>query len=156
MTNSEVAGTRSENITRAEASDRSDLISTTSYEVVLDLTSTGPTFTTTTTAVFACTTPGANTWIDLIAPTVESVVLNGESLSTAKVVQGARILLPNLAATNTLVVTAQGKYMNTGEGLHRFIDPVDNETYLYTQFESADARRMYACFEQPDLKATFT
>ena len=57
---------------------------------------------------------------------------------------------------NTVVVTAQGKYMNTGEGLHRFIDPVDDQTYLYTQFESADARRMYACFEQPDLKATFT
>jgi aminopeptidase N len=156
MTITEATGSRSENITRAEASERSDLISTTSYEVVLDLTSSGPTFATTTTALFACTTPGAHTWIDLIAPRVESVTLNGIELPVAEVVQGARILLPNLEVTNTLVVVAQGKYMNTGEGLHRFVDPVDNETYLYTQFESADARRMYACFEQPDLKATFT
>jgi len=156
MTITEATGSRSENITRAEASERSDLISTTSYEVVLDLTSSGPTFATTTTALFACTTPGAHTWIDLIAPKVESVTLNGIELPVAEVVQGARILLPNLEVTNTLVVVAQGKYMNTGEGLHRFVDPVDNETYLYTQFESADARRMYACFEQPDLKATFT
>ncbi len=156
MPNSDTSGSRSENITRAEASERSELISVTSYDVVLDLTSSGPTFATTTTAVFACKSPGAQTWIDLIVPAVESVRLNGTQLSVAEVVQGARILIPHLEEMNTLVVKAQGKYMNTGEGLHRFIDPVDNETYLYTQFESADARRMYACFEQPDLKATFT
>ena len=46
--------------------------------------------------------------------------------------------------------------MNTGEGLHRFVDPVDNAVYLYSQFETADAKRLYACFDQPDLKATFT
>jgi aminopeptidase N len=73
----------------------------------------------------------------------------------AEVVRGGRILLPELAKDNTVTIVAQCRYMNTGEGLHRFVDPVDNETYLYTQFESADARRMYACFEQPDLKATF-
>ena len=52
--------------------------------------------------------------------------------------------------------TADLLYTNTGEGLHRFIDPLDGETYLYSQFETADAKRMYACFDQPDLKATFT
>jgi len=156
MTIPEATSSRSENITRAEASERSGLISVTSYEVDLDLTSSGPTFVTTTTAVFACTTPSAHTWIDLIAASVDSVTLNGVDLPVADVFQGARITLSHLEAMNTLVVVAQGKYMNTGEGLHRFVDPVDNETYLYTQFESADARRMYACFEQPDLKATFT
>ncbi len=45
--------------------------------------------------------------------------------------------------------------MNTGEGLHRFVDPVDGEVYLYSQFEVADSRRVFAVFEQPDLKATF-
>jgi len=156
MNDTQALDSRSENITRAEAALRSQLISVTSYDVVLDVTSTGPTFPTETTVVFACNEPGASTWIDLIAPEVNSVVLNGTPLDVSSVVKGARIELPNLEAMNTAVISAQGKFMNTGEGLHRFVDPVDNETYLYTQFESADARRMYACFEQPDLKATFT
>jgi aminopeptidase N len=144
-----------ENITRAEAKDRSSLIESRAYDVVLDLTTGEQTFNTITTATFGCRQPGAQTWIDLIAPTVHSVVLNGVALDVAQAVDGSRITLPNLAADNTVVITAAGAYMNTGEGLHRFVDPVDDETYLYTQFESADARRMYACFEQPDLKATF-
>ena len=144
-----------ENITRAEAADRSALLNSHSYEVLLDLTQPGDTFISTTTATFDCRKPGESSWIDLIAPSVRSVVLNGTELDVATVVSGARIALPNLQAANTVVITADCAYMNTGEGLHRFVDPVDNETYLYTQFESADARRMYACFEQPDLKATF-
>ena len=55
-----------------------------------------------------------------------------------------------------LVVDADLLYTNTGEGLHRFVDPLDGETYLYSQFETADAKRMFACFDQPDLKAAFT
>ena len=144
-----------ENITRAEAAQRSQILRTTSYAVDLDLSGTGPTFRTRTTAVFQCVTPGASSWIDLISPSVHSVSLNGEELDVASVFDGARIRLDHLAVDNTVVIDAEGVYMNTGEGLHRFIDPVDNQTYLYTQFESADARRMYACFEQPDLKATF-
>lgn len=155
MTDTATTESRSENITRAEAAERSQLISVTSYEVVLDVTSSGPTFSTDTTAVFACSTPGSSTWIDLIAPEIEKVTLNGHELDLKDVVQGSRILLPALESMNTVRVEARGKFMNTGEGLHRFVDPVDRETYLYTQFESADARRMYACFEQPDLKATF-
>ena len=144
-----------ENITRAEARDRSALRHSQSYEVPLDLTQPGDTYESATTATFECRTPGASSWIDLIAPSVRSVVLNGVELPIAEVVSGARISLPDLQASNTVVITADCAYMNTGEGLHRFVDPVDDETYLYTQFESADARRMYACFEQPDLKATF-
>ncbi|MBU6245078.1 MAG: aminopeptidase N [Actinomycetales bacterium] len=144
-----------ENLTRAEAQERAALIATTSYEVDLDLSGTGDTFLTRTTASFTCRQPGASTWIDLIAPAVRSVQLNGRDLDVAEVVDGARIMLPGLAESNTVVIEADGHYMNTGEGLHRFVDPVDGETYLHTQFESADARRVYACFEQPDLKATF-
>ena len=65
------------------------------------------------------------------------------------------IPLRGLAQRNVLVVDADCRYSNTGEGLHRFVDPVDNEVYLYSQFETADAKRMFACFDQPDLKATF-
>ena len=144
-----------ENITRSEAHERAQHLQSQSYEVVLDLTGDGPTFRSVTTASFGCRTPGSDSWIDLIAPNVHSVVLNGRELDLESVRYGARIILPGLEAHNTVVVDADCAYMNTGEGLHRFVDPVDGETYLYTQFESADARRMYACFEQPDLKATF-
>ena len=146
---------KNENITRAEAQERSELIDVDSYSVDLDLTGTGPTFRSTTTCIFESNEPGATTWIDLIASNVQSVTLNGRELNPGDVVTGARITLPDLARDNTVTIVANCTYMNTGEGLHRFVDPVDDETYLYTQFESADARRMYACFEQPDLKATF-
>ena len=147
-----MAGT--ENITRAETQERAAAVAVQGYEVDLDLTGTDSTYTSTTTVRFAATTP--RTWIDLIADSVTSLELNGEALDPSAAFDGARITLDGLAAENVLTVRAQCVYMNTGEGLHRFIDPVDNETYLYTQFESADARRMYACFEQPDLKGTFT
>jgi aminopeptidase N len=97
---------------------------------------------------------GNSTWVDYIAPVVTSIELNGESIDLSAH-DGYRIQLSGLKAHNTLVVTGESKYMNTGEGLHRFIDPVDNEIYLYSQFEIADARRVYACFDQPDQKATY-
>jgi aminopeptidase N len=143
----------SPNITRSEAADRARLISVDGYEVELDLTTGADTFGMRTRVTFDCADPGASTWIDLIAPTVRSAVLNGREIKDG--FDGFRLPLPGLAAHNELVIDADGAYMNTGEGLHRFVDPVDSETYLYTQFETADSRRMYACFEQPDLKATF-
>ena len=147
--------TTGENLTRAEAADRSSIISVETYPVELDVTPTGPTFHTTTTITFTCSEPGEATWIDLIAPEVTRIELNGIDIDHTFAYNGARITLASTSTHNTVVVEANGAFMNTGEGLHRFIDPVDNETYLYTQFESADARRMYACFEQPDLKAVF-
>lgn len=146
----------SENLTRAEAAERSTLIEVDGYDVDLDLTTGPDTFTSITTVVFTCHEPGADTWIDLIAPEVESITLNGRALDPAAHFDGARIQLTDLEPANALAIRAKCAYMRTGEGLHRFVDPVDDEVYLYTQFESADARRMYACFEQPDLKAPFT
>ena len=143
-----------ENLTRAEARERASVVRTESYEVALDLTTGPTTFTSRTTARFAAT-PGASTFIDLIAPTVHEVTLNGRALDVAAVFADSRIPLDDLAADNELVVVADAAYMNTGEGLHRFVDPVDDEVYLYSQFEVADSRRVFAVFEQPDLKATF-
>ncbi|GAA4625848.1 aminopeptidase N [Cellulomonas oligotrophica] len=144
-----------ENLTRAEAAERASLVTTRSYDVALDLTTSPKTFVSRTVARFSAT-PGASTFIDLIAPAVHEVVLNGRALDPADVVADSRIRLDGLAEENELLVVAECAYMHTGEGLHRFVDPVDDEVYLYSQFEVADSRRVFAVFEQPDLKATFT
>jgi len=148
------------NLHRDEAAERARLLHVASYDVELDLTDGAgapdeTTFATTSRVRFACTEPGAATHLELTAPTLHEVLLNGESLDVSAVFDGNRILLSDLAADNELVVRADGAYMRTGEGLHRFTDPTDSSVYLYTQFETFDAHRMYACFDQPDLKATF-
>ncbi|MGG7463764.1 aminopeptidase N [Plantibacter sp. YIM 135347] len=143
-----------ENLTRVEAQERKALVDTAHYEVVLDLTTGAETFRSTTTVRFAAK-PGSSTFIDAITRTVHSVTLNGVELDPAVVSDGIRIQLDDLAEHNELVVDADAVYMNTGEGLHRFVDPVDGEVYLYSQFEVPDSRRVFAVFEQPDLKATF-
>ncbi|MBO9553639.1 aminopeptidase N [Cellulomonas sp.] len=143
-----------ENLTRAEARERAAVVTTQSYDVTLDLSTSPTTFGSRTVVRFGAT-PGASTFIDLIAPAVHEVTLNGRTLDVAHVFADSRIRLDDLAAENELIVVADAAYMNTGEGLHRFVDPVDDEVYLYSQFEVADSRRVFAVFEQPDLKATF-
>ncbi|WP_226345255.1 aminopeptidase N [Agilicoccus flavus] len=145
-----------QNLTRDETRERARLLDVSSYDVDLDVTAGDHTFPTTSTVRFTCTEPGASSWIDFVGESVGSVRLNGVDLDPEGHYDGARITLPDLAAENELAVSATGRYMNTGEGLHRFVDPVDDEVYLYTQFEVADCRRVFAVFEQPDLKATFT
>ncbi|WP_190020710.1 aminopeptidase N [Streptomyces hiroshimensis] len=150
-----------ENLTREEARERARLLAVDAYEVALDLRSAVAagqehrTFRSVTTVRFRCTEPGAATFADLLAPAVTAVTLNGRALDPAAVFDGSRIALTDLAAENVLVVDASCAYSRTGEGLHRFEDPEDGEVYLYTQYEPADARRVFANFEQPDLKAPF-
>ena len=144
-----------ENLTRKEASERASIVSVESYSVEIDLTQGSELFGSTTRVRFSAK-EGASTFIDAITGAVHSVVLNGKVLEPTEVSDGIRIQLPSLEKENELVVVAQGKYTNTGEGLHRFVDPVDQEVYLYTQFEVPDSRRMFAVFEQPDLKASFS
>ena len=144
-----------QNLTRLEATDRSATVHTRSYDVTLDLTRGETVFGSSTTVRFT-STQGSSTFIDLIAPVVHSISLNGRALDPAEVYADSRITLTGLAADNELVVVADCAYMHTGEGLHRFTDPADGETYLYSQFEVPDSRRVFAVFEQPDLKASFT
>ena len=144
-----------ENLTRVEAIERAELVEVQSYTVDLDLLKGEEVFGAKTTVKFTSNMIGASTFIDAITKTVHRVTLNGTDLDVAKVSDGVRIQLDNLQAENELVVVSDNPYMHTGEGLHRFVDPVDNEVYLYTQFEVPDSRRMFAVFEQPDLKATF-
>ncbi|MBR7827397.1 aminopeptidase N [Actinospica sp. MGRD01-02] len=148
------------NLTRSEAARRAELLRVSTYRVSLDLGNAkdleARTFLSTSTIEFFCAEPGASTFLDLIAPSVRSVTLNGVPLDPAEVFADSRVRLDGLQAENTVTVVADCAYSRTGEGLHRFADPADGRVYLYTQFEPADARRLYANFEQPDLKASFT
>ncbi len=143
------------NLTRDEATRRSSVISRVhSYDVTLDLTTGERTFASRSAVGFDAT-EGASTFVEIAADTVRAATLNGRPVDLGGY-DGGRLELTDLAATNSLVVEADCLYSHTGEGLHRFVDRVDGEVYLYSQFETYDAHRMYACFDQPDLKATLT
>ncbi|MBB5957674.1 aminopeptidase N [Saccharothrix tamanrassetensis] len=148
------------NLTRDQAQQRAALLEVDSYRIELDLTDGGgkpgsDTFRSTTTVVFRSRTPGASSWVDIVAAIVHRAVLNGVELDVSGYREEDGLPLPDLAEVNELTVEADCRYMNTGEGLHRFVDPVDGGVYLYSQFETADAKRMFACFDQPDLKSVY-
>ncbi|MDQ0732232.1 aminopeptidase N [Arthrobacter sp. B1I2] len=148
-----------ENLLRREAAERSALISTTSYDISLDVRQAADPavagYTSRSVITFTAE-PGASTFLDFIGSDVHSVLLNGKGLPVEDVVDGARIRLDSLRAENQVTVTGTALYSRSGEGMHRFVDPADGQCYLYTQYEPADARRVFANFEQPDLKATYT
>ena len=142
------------NLTREEARDRRQLLDVSSYRVELDLTDGAGTFLSTSTVRFQCAVPEAASFIELTAPAVREIVLNGFALSRTAF-DGNRIALDGLQPTNELRVVAECAYSRSGEGLHRFTDPTDGGVYLYSDLETFDAHRIYACFDQPDLKAAF-
>ncbi len=144
------------NLTREEAAARAALVTVDTHDVELDVTTGPDTFATRSTIRVSCTRPGSETFLDFVGGTVEGITVNGTDVDPATYYTDSRVRLPGLAADNVVVVTATGRYTNTGEGLHRFVDPVDDEVYLYSQFEVPDSRRMFPVFEQPDLKAAFS
>jgi aminopeptidase N len=143
------------NSTRAEARERSAHIQMHGYEVTLDVTTGAESFLSKTIATFSCNKPGYDTFIDAVGKRVISATLNGQPVDTSNY-DGETIYLKGLAAENELVLELEALYSNTGEGLQRSVDPVDKEVYLYSQGETAFIRKMYPCFDQPDLKATFS
>lgn len=150
------------NLTREQAVERAALVTVGAYRIELDLTdglggggAPGERTFRSITAVTFDALAGADTFIDIVADTVRSATLNGRELDVSAYDESIGIPLRGVEERNVIVVDADCRYSNTGEGLHRFVDPVDDETYLYSQFETADAKRMFACFDQPDLKATF-
>ncbi|MFD0972244.1 aminopeptidase N [Plantactinospora endophytica] len=149
------------NLTQVEATERGRLLDVTGYDIRLDLSSAGQgaasrTFRSTTEVRFRSAEPGATTFIEVAADSVRTATLNGEPVDISGWSAEAGLTLTGLAAENTLVVDADFSYSSSGQGLHRSVDPVDGETYLYSQFETADAQRVFACFDQPDLKSVFT
>ena len=94
-------------------------------------------------------------WVDFVGQTVDSLSIDGQPAPVTW--DGARIELPVLdPGEHTVEITARGLYSNSGQGLHRFHDPVDGATYLYTHFEPSDARRAWPVMEQPDIKTRFS
>jgi aminopeptidase N len=142
------------NISKSEALERSEYLSIESYEVFLDITDKGDTFFARSTINFKCNKTGYSTFLDAVAERVVSATLNGSPVNTSGF-DGETIYLSNLQSENVLVVEVETPYSKTGEGLQKSVDPVDSEVYLYSQGETAHIRKMYPCFDQPNLKATF-
>jgi len=143
-------------ITRTETGERSRLLRVDTCDVALDLTRGGEVFGSVSVIRFRCAEPGASTYVDLIAKDVHEIVLNGEPVDPAGAYSGGRIELAGLAESNELRVVADCGYQSDGSGLHRAVDSADDRVYTYTNFEPAEARKVFANFEQPDLKAAFT
>jgi aminopeptidase N len=143
-------------VTRAESGERSRLLQVNSYEIALDLTRGEMDFGSVSVIRFSCTTPGAESYADLIASEVQEITLNGVVLDPAQVYADGRIVLTGLADANELRVVAHCAYTSDGSGLHRAVDSADGRVYIYAGLYPADARRVFACFDQQDLKARFT
>src|SRR5580658_5374394 len=143
-------------ITRDETSERARLLRVSSYDVTLDLTRGSEVFGSQAIIRFDCTEPGAASYADLVADRVHEISLNGTSIDPRLACADGRIALADLAAHNELRVVADCRYSADGTGLQRSVDPADGKVYTYTKFEPAYARTVYANFEQPDLKATFS
>lgn len=143
------------NLSRTEAKDRAEHLYVNSYAVTLDVTKGEETFYSKSEVSFECNKPGYSTFIDAVGRSVISATLNGAAVDVSNF-DGESIFLTNLAADNTLVIEIEAEYSKSGEGLQRSVDPADGEIYLYSQGETAHIRNMFACFDQPSLKATFT
>ncbi|MER8014736.1 aminopeptidase N [Streptomyces griseoluteus] len=141
-------------LTRDEAQARAEFLDVHRYTVDLDLTTGDETFGSRTAIRFTARTDG-DTFVELKPAELRAVTLDGQPLDAATL-DGSRLPLKNLTAgEHELTVDAVMRYSRTGEGMHRFTDPVDGETYVYTQLFLDDVQRVFAAFDQPDLKSVF-
>ncbi|MFJ3668497.1 aminopeptidase N [Streptomyces sp. NPDC090106] len=142
-------------LTRDEAQTRAKLLDVHGYTIDLDLTTGDDTFDSRTVIRFTARTD-TDTFVELKPAELRSVTLDGDALDPAAL-DGNRLPLKDLTAgEHELRIDAAMRYSRTGEGMHRFTDPTDGETYVYTQLFMDDVQRVFAAFDQPDLKSVFT
>ncbi len=141
-------------LSQTEAERRAALLTVESYDIAVDLTALpeGPEVRCTATVRFDCGSAGTSTFVDCAAEVVGGH-LNGVALPEPS---EGRIELADLAEHNTLVVETVQADTTDGEGVHKAVDPADGEIYLWMSFEPDEARYVWACFDQPDLKAPHT
>ncbi len=141
-------------LTIDDARARAGLLEVQRYEIALDLSGGGDTFGCLSAIDFRCREPGASTFVDVRPRTLVSATLNGERLDVTELRDG-RLPLRGLAPDNHLVIEAEMAYSRDGEGLHRSVDHADGNVYLYAMTFLDAAPRVFACFDQPDLKARY-
>ncbi|WP_413756733.1 aminopeptidase N [Streptomyces sp. MMBL 11-3] len=144
-------------LTRDEAQTRATLLDVHRYRIALDLTRGDDTFDSLTTITFAVREDlvGQDTFVELKPAELRSATLDGHPLDPATLHENRLPLTGLTAGEHELRVDAAMHYSRTGEGMHRFTDPADGETYLYTQMFMDDVQRVFAAFDQPDLKSVF-
>jgi aminopeptidase N len=149
------AGAARDVLTQVDAQARASRIDDVSYELTLDLTRGARTYRGEVVIRFAVVEGSEHTFLDFKGTTIERLEMNGRAITPEW--DGYRLTLPAgaLAPHNTLRISYENEYDHTGDGFHQFIDPEDNEEYLYTFFEPYYAHRLFPCFDQPDIKATY-
>ncbi|MFJ7628129.1 aminopeptidase N [Streptomyces sp. NPDC097595] len=141
-------------LTRDEAQARAQILDVQRYTIELDLTAGEETFDSRTVIEFTARTAG-DTFIELKPATLRSISLDGQPLDPADLTENRYPLTGLTEGPHEIRVDAAMRYSRTGEGMHRFTDPSDNETYVYTQLFMEDVQRVFAAFDQPDLKSVF-
>ncbi|MEU2668324.1 aminopeptidase N [Streptomyces sp. NPDC007164] len=141
-------------LTRDEAQTRAQFLDVHRYTIDLDLTAGEETFDSRTVIQFTAAAAG-DTFVELKPATLRSISLDGQPLDPADLVENRFPLTALTPGTHELRIDAAMRYSRTGEGMHRFTDPTDGETYAYTQLFMEDVQRVFAAFDQPDLKSVF-
>ncbi|MER6616901.1 aminopeptidase N [Streptomyces xantholiticus] len=141
-------------LTRGEAQTRARQLDVHRYTIDLDLTTGDENFDSRTVIHFTAKAAG-DTFVEMKPAELRSITLDGQPLDPARLTENRFPLTGLTAGEHELRIDAQMRYSRTGEGMHRFTDPSDGEAYVYTQLFMDDVQRVFAAFDQPDLKAVF-
>ena len=141
-------------LSRDEAQRRSEVVSAVEYELHLDLQAGADRYHGEVVIRFSFSgTQGI--FLDHRGDVIETFEVNGTAVEPQS--NGYRIKLPAaiLEPRNEIRIVFEHTFDHAGDGFHRFVDPEDGGEYLYTNFEPYAAHRLFPCFDQPDIKATY-